>query len=111
MHNFVHKRVADIVHCFFRVIYNFQALIIDGGTMKCEGHCENIKLQIGEYHLKTHMFSIEMGGCDIVLGVEWIRTLGPIKMDFQELLMRFKQNKHTYTGGLKAGAPTIISSH
>lgn len=50
--------------------------------MKCEGRCENIKLQMGDYHLKTHMFVINMGGCDIVLGVEWIRTLGPITMDF-----------------------------
>ena len=25
-------------------------------------------LQIGEYHLKSHMFAIDMGGCDIVLG-------------------------------------------
>ena len=39
--------------------------------MKCGGRCENVKLQIGDYHLKTHMFAIDMGGCDIVLSVEW----------------------------------------
>jgi hypothetical protein len=37
------------------------------------------------------MFSIDMGGCDIVLGVEWLHTLGPILMDFKELTMHFKQ--------------------
>ena len=37
--------------------------------MKCGGHCENLKMQMGDYHLKTHMFVIDMGGCDIVLGV------------------------------------------
>ena len=53
-----------------------------------------------------------MGGCDIVLGVEWLCTLGPITMDFQESYMSFKQNDHTHTlRGLQAGAPTIISSH
>ena len=50
--------------------------------MKCEVRYENIKLQVGDYHLKTHMFVTNMGGCDIVLGAEWIRTLGPITMDF-----------------------------
>jgi len=50
--------------------------------MKCEGHYENIKLQMGYYHLKAHMFSIEMGGCNIILGSEWLHTLGPITMDF-----------------------------
>jgi hypothetical protein len=59
--------------------------------MKCGGHCENVRLQIGDYHLKSHMFSIDMGGCEIVLCVEWIRTLGPILMDFKELTMQFDQ--------------------
>jgi hypothetical protein len=38
--------------------------------MKYGGHCENVDLQIGQYHLKYHMFSIDMGGCDIMFGVE-----------------------------------------
>eukprot|EP00253_Pinus_taeda_P018379 PITA_18379 len=111
-HNFIHQRVAEAVHCFVRAVSNFQVQIVDGGIMKCEGRCENVKLQMGDYHLKTRMFSIHMGGCDIVLGVEWLRTLGLITMDFQELYMSFKQNNHTHTlRGLQAGAPSIISSH
>ena len=30
---------------------------------------------MGVYDLKTHMFYIDMGGCDIVLSVKWIKTL------------------------------------
>ena len=81
-HYFIHQRVTEAIHCFVRVVSYFQVLIVDGGTMKCEGRYENIKLHMGYYHLKTHMFAINMGGCDIVLGVEWLRTLGPITMDF-----------------------------
>eukprot|EP00253_Pinus_taeda_P015118 PITA_15118 len=81
-HNFIHQKVAEAVHCFVRAVSNFQFQIVDGGTMKCEGCCENAKLQMGDYQLKTHMFPIHMGGCDIVLGAEWLRTLGPITMDF-----------------------------
>jgi hypothetical protein len=55
--------------------------------MKCGGCFENLCLQIGLYHLKSHMFSIEMGSCDSVLGVEWLHTLGPILIDFKELTM------------------------
>jgi hypothetical protein len=51
--------------------------------MKCGGHCENVCLQIRKYNLKSHMFSIIMGGCDIFLGAEWLRTLGPILMDLR----------------------------
>ena len=64
-------------------------MIANGGSMKCGGICENVHLQIGEYHLKSHMFAIDMVGCDIVLGSVWLRTLGPILMDFKELTMQF----------------------
>ena len=50
--------------------------------MKCGGRRENVCLQIGQYNMKSHMFSIDMGGCDIVLSVEWLCTLRPILMDF-----------------------------
>jgi hypothetical protein len=90
-HNFIHRRLADEIHCFVHPVSNFQILLANGGTMKRGGCCENFKLQMGDYHLKNHMFSIAMGGCDIVLGMEWLHTLEPIIMDYQELYMSFTQ--------------------
>lgn len=67
-HNFIHWRIADKVNCFIRPVSNFQILIANGGRMACGGRCENVKLEMADYHLKTHMFAIDMGGCDIILG-------------------------------------------
>jgi hypothetical protein len=86
-HNLIHCCIAQETHCYIHAVNNFQIMNANDGSMKCGGHCENVHLQIGDYHLKYHMFSIDMGGCNIVLGVEWIRTLGPILMDFKELTM------------------------
>jgi hypothetical protein len=87
-------------------------MISNGGSMKCGGHCENVHLQIGDYHLKSHIFAIDMGGCDIVLGVDWLRTLGPILMDFKALTMQFDQEGHQYKfQGIIVGSPEVISSH
>jgi hypothetical protein len=87
-------------------------MIANGGSMKCGGWCDNVHLQVGHYQLKSHMFSNDMGGCDIVLGVEWIRTLGPILMDFKELTMPFQQEGKKYQfQGLTVGSLEIISSH
>jgi hypothetical protein len=87
-------------------------MIVNGGSMQCGGWCENVWLQIGQYHLKSHMFSIDMGGCDIVLSVEWLRTLNPILMDFKELTMQFQQEGQQYKfQGIRTSSPEIISSH
>jgi hypothetical protein len=34
-HNFIHFRLADEIHCFVRLVSNFQILIANGGIMKC----------------------------------------------------------------------------
>jgi hypothetical protein len=88
-HNFIHYRIAQETNCYIHAVNNFQIMISNGRSTKCGGCCENVHLQIGDYHLKSHMFSIDMGGCDIVLGVDWLRSLGPILMEFMELTMQF----------------------
>jgi len=111
-HNFIHRCIAQETHCYIHAVNNFQIMISNGGSMKCGGRCENVRLQIGDYHLKSHMFSINMGGCDIVLGADWIRTLGPILMNFKDLTMKFDQEGHQYKfQGITVGSLDIISSH
>jgi hypothetical protein len=111
-HNFIHHRISQETHCYIHVVNNFQIMIANGCSMKCGRCCENVHLQIGDYHLKSHIFSIEMGACDIVLGEDWLRTLGPIIMDFHNLTLQFNQGGHQYKfQGITVGSPEVISSH
>jgi len=84
-HNFIQRQLAQEMHYPVQPLNNFQILIVNGSRMKCGGRCENVKLEMGEYHLKSQMFTIEMNGCYIVLGVEWLRNLGDVTMYFKEL--------------------------
>ena len=70
IHNFIHRCISQENHCYIHVINNFQIMIANGGSMKCGGHCENVCLQIVEYHLKYHMFSINMG----VVILSWVKN-------------------------------------
>jgi hypothetical protein len=36
--------------------------LFNGNMMKYGGKCENVKLQMGDYQLKSHLFMIEMDG-------------------------------------------------
>jgi hypothetical protein len=57
------------------------------------------------------MFVIDMDGCDNVLGVEWLHTLGPITMDFRELTMSFQLGGQKYQfQGITIDSLEIISS-
>ena len=57
-------------------------MIANGGIINCSGKCHNIKLSMGEYVLTSPMLSIPMGGADVVLGVQWLQSLGTIAFNF-----------------------------
>jgi hypothetical protein len=111
-HNFIHRHIAQETNFYICAVNNFQIMIVNGVSMKCGGRCENVCLQIGDYHLKYHMFVIDMGSCDIVLSAYWIRTLGPILMDVKELTMQFDQEGQQYKfQGIIVSSLEIISYH
>jgi hypothetical protein len=111
-HNFINKKLATRLNCFIYPAPGFQVLIADGGTISCSGKCHSIKISMGDYQLDTPMYVISMGVADIILGVQWLTTLGTIKMNFQDLFMRFQsEGKTIELRGLKEKSPHIVSSH
>ena len=87
-------------------------MVANGGTLPCKGKCRNVGISMGYYNLRSDMFSLTLGGCDVVLGAQWLRTLGPMLWDFAEIWMQFSPdgNKHTLKG-LQPRSLSIISSH
>jgi hypothetical protein len=46
-HNFIDRRISQEIHCYVHAVNKFQIIITNGGSMKCGGRCENVRLQIG----------------------------------------------------------------
>jgi hypothetical protein len=44
---------------------------------------------MGEYVMNIPMISIPMGGADVILGIQWLQSLGTMAFHFQELFMKF----------------------
>lgn len=61
------------------------------------------------YTLSTVVRAISLDCCDMVLGVEWLTTLGPILWDFSNLRMEFNLNgmKHVLRGVTKTDCKFI----
>jgi hypothetical protein len=68
--------------------------------MKCGSKCENVKIQMGDYFLKSHMYAMKIGGWDVIHGAKWLQILCPVTMNFKELWMRFSKEgfKHIVKG-------------
>jgi hypothetical protein len=64
-------------------------MVADGETINCSGKCNKINLTMGEYVMNSPMIAIPMGGADVVLGIQWLQSLGIVAFNFQELFMKF----------------------
>jgi hypothetical protein len=72
-HNFINYKLTKDLNFFVYPTPEFQVMIADGGTINCSGKCHSINLNMGEYFLDSPMISIQMGGVDVVSGVQWLQ--------------------------------------
>ncbi|XP_026396507.1 uncharacterized protein LOC113291158 [Papaver somniferum] len=88
-HNFLHPSIAK--KCGFVVSSTTDALRVtvgNGGHLETKGICTiPINLQGTFFHIDFHL--LDISGCDAVLGIQWLRTLGDITWDFGKLTMQF----------------------
>ena len=67
---------------------------------------------MGEYVLNSPILSIPMGGADVVLGVQWLQSLGTVAFNFQELFLKKKlEGKEVELQGIARKWEKIISSN
>jgi hypothetical protein len=64
-------------------------MIADGGTINLSGKFNKINLTMGESVMNSPMIAIPMGGENVVLGIQWLQSLGTVAFNFQELFMKF----------------------
>ncbi|KAM1191371.1 hypothetical protein ACFX2G_012075 [Malus domestica] len=71
-------------------------MIANGGTVYSKGCCSHVKLQIQQYEYTADSYVLQLGGYDVVLGAQWLRTLVHILWDFDKLKMEFSLGQKHY---------------
>ena len=53
-----------------------KVMVADGKRIEKVGKCHKVKLQLKNYNLESEFYAIPLGGVDVVLGIQWLQTLG-----------------------------------
>ena len=62
--------------------------------------------------MNSPMIDIPMGGVDVVLGIQWLQSLGTMAFNFQELFMKFSlEGKEIELRGITGKPSKVISSN
>lgn len=75
---------------------HFQVTVANGTKLNCDGVCLGLSLSIQGVQVKAIFLILPLVGCEAVLSVQWLRSLGPIKWDFQQMTMVFTDKTHNH---------------
>ena len=71
-------------------------MVVDGKKIENVGKYHKVKLQMQEYNLEFDFFAVPLGGIDVVLGIQWLQTLGTYSANHQEHFIMFKWLEKKY---------------
>jgi hypothetical protein len=93
-HNFVSGEVARRVGLQFTPCPGAGVIVANGDRVTCRGLARDVRVRIADEVFAVDCYSIPLDRWDMVLGITFLRTLGPILWDFDDLCMAFTRNGH-----------------
>ncbi|KAL2931387.1 Retrotransposon-derived protein PEG10 [Bienertia sinuspersici] len=100
-HNFLDLGVAKKLSLTLEPISPQAVTVADGNHLACQYVCKNFSWRMHNVVFTSDVLIIPLGGCDMVLGVQWLSELGTVKWDFKKLMMEFEfQGSHFVLKGL-----------
>ncbi|XP_061353332.1 uncharacterized protein LOC133298114 [Gastrolobium bilobum] len=88
-HNFLQPKVVAALNLPMSSDQHFDVMVGNGQTLKCEGFCQAVPVQIQQHVFLVDFYVLPIQGADMVLGVQWLQILGPVVLDYSKLTMEF----------------------
>ncbi|GJT17849.1 reverse transcriptase [Tanacetum coccineum] len=89
-HNFVDIRSAKRLGCKIRPTAPLLVSVANGEEIVSNYECKPFNWSIQGQNYSCDAMLLPLGGCEMVLGVQWLSTLGDINRNFRNLTMEFK---------------------
>nr|TKS04638.1 hypothetical protein D5086_0000141070 [Populus alba] len=94
-HNFIDQSTATKLGLLVIHDKTIQVTVGNKEIIECTGRCLGLALSIQGIIVRADFFVLPVAACQVVLGVQWLETLGPIKTDYKKLIMLFKKGGQT----------------
>ncbi|KAH9699108.1 hypothetical protein KPL71_024219 [Citrus sinensis] len=110
-HNFLDVSVAKWTGCEVQQDKPLMMAVANGSKIASAATCKQLVWSMQGREFRADMRLIPLGGCDMVLGIQWLSQLGPILWDFKNLWMEFKwEGRRMVLRGSTAGPLKLVSA-
>jgi hypothetical protein len=93
-HNFLDENFAAVLGVKPKGQEAIKVKIANGQEVHSPSKCRELALKMQGTEFLVELYILPLAGCDVVLGIHWLRMLGPILWDFVTLSMEFEYANH-----------------
>nr|GLL21490.1 uncharacterized protein LOC109155092 [Ipomoea trifida] len=91
-HNFINATTVKTLDLATSPRPGMRVAVANGEHLPSSGICKQVLVHHNSDCFMADFYVLPLAGFDVVLGVKWLSTLGPIWWDFHTLTMRFSLN-------------------
>ncbi|XP_035549720.1 uncharacterized protein LOC118349417 [Juglans regia] len=94
-HNFISEHMANLLRLPVIPTESFTVRVANGEKLKCQGRFEEVPINLHDTKFSLTLYSLPLTGLDMVLGIQWLETLGSVVCDWRKLTMEFTWKNQT----------------
>ncbi|XP_041025505.1 uncharacterized protein LOC121265907 [Juglans microcarpa x Juglans regia] len=94
-HNFVSERMANLLRLPAVPTETFTVRVANGENLRCQGRFEEVQINLQGTIFSLTLYSLPLIGLDVVLGIQWLESLGFVVCDWRKLTMEFTWENQT----------------
>ncbi|KAF7827538.1 Retrotransposable element Tf2 [Senna tora] len=94
-HNFISTSLVDKMALPKVKTSSYKVTVGDGHSVQSEGKCKKLRVDVQGTVVEQDFYLFELGEVDLILGMEWLESLGEVNVNWKQLTMKFKTGEET----------------
>lgn len=88
-HNFVQEHLVHSLSLPTRATTPLRVMVGNGHQLHCHLLCETVTVRVQDVVFFVDHHMLPLCGVNLMLGMQWLKTLGPLLTDYNDLTMKF----------------------
>ena len=112
-HNFIDAQMVQRRSITTARFEGFSVLIPGERTMQCTRYVPSLTVTMGNYSMTDHFFVVDVLDTNVMLGVQWLYSLGRVTTNWKQLVMEFvgPNGKLVVLRGMHSYPPQTVWAH
>lgn len=109
-HSSLDKAMARRLGCEATPSHPLSVIVANGHKVMSQSSCKGFYWEMNRENFSTDLRLLKLGGCNVVLEVDWIKGISPISFEFNKMEVTFEKDgsKKTLAGSQEVGVCKMI---